>query len=104
MALPNYQVNYVDPNSRTSNLGGFIKTCGIATLDQLTPQTFKWISIGTGGGSVIVRGLDGNPIYFPSVPAGALRPVLGNMILTNATINGTAVTTTATQVVWYGGE
>jgi hypothetical protein len=104
MAIPNYQVNYVDPNTRTSNLGGFFKTCGIATLNQLTPQTFKWVCAGAGGGDVVVRGLDGNPIYLPSVPAGQIRPALGNMIMTSATIDGVNVSTTASQVVWYGGE
>ena len=76
MALPNYQVNYVDPNSRSSSLGGFLKTCGIATLDQMTPQTFKWIAVGTGGGSVIVRGLDGYPIYFPRITRRCIPPII----------------------------
>jgi hypothetical protein len=104
MAAPTYPVNPVNPVEKADKLGGFIKSCGIATLDEEVGQAFKWIGVGNTGGDVIVRGLDGNPIYFPDVPAGALRPVLGTSILSAATIDGVAVTTSAAQVVWYGGD
>lgn len=104
MATVKTIVNNVDSNSKASMLGGFIKNCGIATLDVDVGQTFKWVGAGSSGGDIIVLGVDGNPIYFPAVPAGAIRPVLGTTILSAATVSGSAVTTTATPVVWYGGE
>lgn len=110
MALITTPLLTVSPETKASQLGGFIKNGGIATLDTYitmqdgTIQFFKWIGVGTGGGHVIVEGVDGYPIYFPALPAGAMRPVLGRRILSSATINGSAVTTTATLVTVYGGE
>jgi hypothetical protein len=111
MALINTNVLPTASDTRSNDLGGFAKSGGIAaTLDQYvtfadgTQQIFKWIGVGTGGGSVIVEGVDGNPIYIPALPAGAWRPVVGRRILSAKTINGIPVTTTATLVTVYGGE
>jgi hypothetical protein len=110
MPLEKTPVLTVSPETKASQLGGFVKSGGISTLDAYTLmadgtiQTFKWVGVGTGGGHVVVEGVDGNPIYIPALPAGAWRPVLGRRILTGATINGVAVTTTATLVTVYGGE
>ena len=110
MALSTTKVLTVSPESKASQMGGFVKNGGIATLDQYTVmddgsiQIFKWIGVGTGGGSVIVEGVDGNPYYIPALPAGAWRPAMGRRILSSATISGNAVTTTASLVTIYGGE
>lgn len=80
----------------------YIKRCGEITIDEETPEIFFQLVCGNGG-PLVVRGIDGNPIYYPSVAQGQIVPVVGTGVLSNATIDGTPVTTGASDIWWYGG-
>ena len=109
MAYQTTPVLTVAPESKSRQVGGFFKTSGIVPAANFgrpvrANETFKWVGVGSVGGDVVVRGVDGNAIFLPAIPAGGIRPVIGDMILANAVIDGIPVTTTASVVYWYGGE
>jgi hypothetical protein len=72
-------------------------------LDQETPEMFVQLMCGTSG-SIIVQSKSGDLRYYPSVVAGYLLVAPGVKVLTEATIDGEAVATTAADIWWYGGQ
>lgn len=81
---------------------------GAVTLDAPTSTNERFYQIMVGvTGSLIVQIGSGNSIktrYYPLVLAGAIYPIAGDMILTSATVDGNAVTTTASNIWWFGGK
>jgi hypothetical protein len=99
------KINNTTPDALSSTIGFIIKKGGLITVG--TSQTasqgfFKLLHVGAGG-DVVVRDLDGNYIPFRGILSGGWLPVLGDMVATSATIDGVLVTTTATEIDWYGG-
>lgn len=102
MALPTFEAEAISPQTRTEDIGVVIKSGGIITNDAILTQYFKLLHIGTGG-NLLVRGIDGNIIPFFGLLSGDWVPVLGNQVVSAATIDGSPYTTTATDVTWHGG-
>jgi len=76
--------------------GGFI------TVGTETPEIFCQLMVGNTG-SVIVETADGEQRYYPQLNAGVIYPIAGVKIIASATIDAQAVTTSATNIWWYGG-
>lgn len=102
MALPTFEAEAISPQTRTEDIGVVIKSSGIITNDAIVPQYFKLLHIGTGG-DLLVRGVDGNINPFFGLLSGDWVPILGNQVVSAATVDGVACTTTATDVTWHGG-
>jgi hypothetical protein len=83
-----------------------LSRCGIAIVssqaspDGFFPETAKMLR-PTVAGNIVAEGIDGNILYCPN--ASGWVPFLCKRILTSATIDGEAVTTTATGIYWFGG-
>lgn len=78
--------------------------CGFITLDAYTGEIFYQLRV-TEAGSIVWEGKDGVAQYIPYAIVGAVIPVGGGRrVLTSATIDGQAVTTSATGIWWYGGQ
>jgi hypothetical protein len=97
-----YTANKVPPTERTNRIGDVCTRGGIITLDQEVPEFFKELHVG-GTGDLIVLGIDGNYIPYKGLLAGAFVKVLGNKVVSAATVDGVAMTTTATNITWHGG-
>lgn len=100
--LNQYQADKVVPQERTNRIGVVITRGGIITNDVQVSEFFKLLHIGTAG-DVIVKGKDGSNIPFLNCLNGDWIPVMGNMVVSAATIDGVPVTTTATDITWHGG-
>lgn len=94
--------NKLSPQERTNRIGAAITRGGIITEDVET-EYFKWLHIGIGG-DLIVLGIDGNYIPFYGLLNGDWIPVVGNMVVSAATVDGVAMTTSATNITWHGGN
>ena len=97
-----FPVSSVSGNSRSTEQPIYPKKGGKITIGAFQPEIFFQIMCGTGG-SVIILGVDGNAFYYPAVSAGQIIPAVGNGVLGASTIDGTPVTTTASNIWWYGG-
>lgn len=65
---------------------------------------FKWIYFISGGDLAVV-GIDGNIIPLKGILPNTWVPCMGTAILASGvTPSGMTVTTTATDLSWYGGE
>lgn len=71
-------------------------------LDDWLPSAVKFI-IPFQDGNIIAESVSGQAMYFPAQKAGVLIPVFAKRILSAATINGAAVTTTAGVYSCLGG-
>lgn len=76
---------------------------GFVTPDVETRELFIQLTVGTTG-SVIVQNIAGQNRYYPVVIAGSVLPAAGIKVVSSATIDGQAVTTTATNIWWHGGK
>lgn len=97
-----YKADQVPPDERTNRIGLVITRGGIVTLDAVVPEYFKAIHVGIGG-DLIVLGKNGNYIPFYAVPNSTIIYVMGNSVVSAATVDGVAMTTTATGITWHGG-
>ena len=101
----------VNPASTMKELGMFWSRGGNVALDAYFTQsgsTFeeyaKYIIPGTTG-DIIIEGVDGNIMYEPNRPAGWIGAVLCKRVLSAYTFPDIgAKTTTATDIVWRGGQ
>lgn len=84
-------------------IGLTAKRGGLITIDQPLNEYFKAIAVGTTGGNVLVRGVDNQIIPFLDRPAGSWIYVLGYEVVSAATVDGQALTTTADNLTWIGG-
>jgi hypothetical protein len=103
MTLQTIAVNPVDGNTPSSQLGVAIKNGGLITLDAQLPAYFKMLHVG-GGGDLLVRGIDNNIIPFLGLVSGQFVPVIGYEVVSAATVDGQALTTTCTDITWHGGQ
>ena len=79
---------------------------GAITIGTPTPERFFQIMVGVTGSLIVQIGTGTNATvrYYPLVLAGAIYPIAGDLILSTATVDGNAVTTTASNIWWYGGK
>lgn len=100
--LPAISVQHISGNTPAWQIGLCAKEGGIIVKD--TPLNFYFKSLFVGdAGDVLVRGVDGNIIPYRGVLSGATLYVLGNEVVGTATVDGVALTTTATNITWQGG-
>lgn len=104
MPNANFKTYSVSGSTPSTDYSIYPTRGGAITIDGApTPEVFYQLRCGTGG-NLIVLGKDGNPIYYPSVFAGETLVTCGLGVLSAATIDGVAVTTTASDIWWYGGK
>lgn len=101
------QINQVSapklpPEERSNRIGIPATRGGIITVDTQLTEYFKLIHVGVGG-NVIVRGKDNSMIPVLGLSDDSWFPAIGNEVVSAATIDGVAVTTTAENITWYGG-
>lgn len=89
----------------TAKNGGIV-TAFDAPFQQANGKVHTSTSVVAGvAGDLVVEGVDGEPIAFRNLPAGRQWPVAASRVLTNATFQGpTVITTTAGNIVWFGGR
>lgn len=97
--LPVENINGLTP---AWQIGLTIKNGGLITINTELDFYFKALHIKTGG-DVLVRGVDGKIIPFLGMLSGSWVCVLGNAVVSAATVDGQALTTTAADIAWYGG-
>lgn len=96
------------PEERTNRIGLPITRGGVITVDSPVldangaPEFFKLLHVGTGG-VLLVVGKDGSIIPFLGLIDGDWVPVVGNEVVSTATIGGTPYTTTCDNITWHGG-
>lgn len=100
--LNQYQADKLPPQERTNRIGMPITRGGIITADVQLTEFFKLLHIGQAG-DLIVLGKDGRYIPFFGLLDGDWVPVVGNMVVSAATVDGVPMTTTATDITWHGG-
>lgn len=76
---------------------------GAVVIGTQTAELFIQICVGAAG-SLIVETNDGFVRYYPLLQPGVIYPITGRTILASATIDGNPVTTTASNIWWYGGK
>lgn len=76
--------------------GGFI------TNDVTTPELFCQLMVGVSG-SAIIETSDGEQRYYPLLNAGVIYPIAGIKVVSESTVDGQAVATSASNIWWYGG-
>lgn len=79
---------------------------GPITIDQapLTPGLcFYQLCCGTGG-TLLIQGIDGGYIYYPLVAAGQIVVAVGVKVVSSATWQGQSLSTSASNIWWYGGK
>jgi hypothetical protein len=79
------------------------KEGGIITVDTPLNVYFKLLHVVTGG-DVLVRGMDNRIIPYRGILSGGWIPVIGYEVVSAATVDGVSLTTTATDIDWYGGQ
>jgi len=89
------QPNSVNPATRLENLGRYATIGGSIVLDQDVGLVFKFV-VPTTPGSIVIQGIDGNSITWPSVQEGQRVDVVGTKVLSAGT--------TATGIHWFSGE
>lgn len=100
--LNQYTAEKLPPQERTNRIGIPITRGGIITEDSQLTEFFKLLHIGVGG-DLIVLGKDGSYIPFYGLLNGDWVPVIGNMVVSAATVDGVSMTTTADDITWHGG-
>lgn len=100
--LNQYAANKLPPEERTNRIGVAITRGGIITPDVQVQEFFKLLHIGSAG-NLVVLGKDGSYIPFYNLLDGDWVPVMGNMVVSSAVIDGVTVTTGATNITWHGG-
>lgn len=100
--LNQYTADKLPPQERTNRIGMPITRGGIITPDVQVQEFFKLLHIGVGG-DLIVLGKDGSYIPFIGLLNGDWVPVVGNMIVAAATVDGVAMVTNADDITWHGG-
>lgn len=100
--LNQYTADKLPPQERTNRIGMPITRGGIITEDVQISEFFKLLHIGTAG-DLIVLGKDGSYIPFFGLLNGDWVPVVGNMVVSAATVDGVAMTTSASEITWHGG-
>lgn len=100
--LNQYQADKLPPQERTNRIGASITRGGIITEDVQVTEFFKLLHIGIAG-DLIVLGKDGSYIPFYGLLNGDWVPVVGNMVVSAATVDGVPMTTTADEITWHGG-
>lgn len=111
MSVPLYLTNSINGYTPSTEMPIYPKRCGALTpvvassLGGYWNESELFFQFTTEtDGSVIVEGMDGNAIYYPSVVMGETRVTCGRRILTVATIDEVEVTTSVTGNIWvYGG-
>lgn len=100
--LNQYAAEKLPPQERTNRIGIPITRGGIITEDSQLTEFFKLLHIGVGG-DLIVLGKDGSYIPFYGLLNGDWVPVIGNMVVSAATVDGVSMTTSASDITWHGG-
>ena len=96
------ETNAVNPNER-NYYGNTRSRSGICTIDTPMGETALGLYVGTAG-NVVLQGVDGVTYYLPALTVGTEHHFKFNAILSSGTVSGVSVTTTATNIVWVGGE
>lgn len=102
MAIPKSKTTPVSGQPYTTAYSIYPTRGGFIIPDIQTPEIFYQIMVGQLG-SLIVESKDGGLRYYPVLNTGAIYPITGVRILSAATVDGQAVTTTADNIWWYGG-
>lgn len=96
------------PNAQMSPMpsrGGIIKSTSntINNTDKVVGEVITSLKVGTAG-NLVVQTPAGNLIPYLNVLAG--QTIYGKFaaVLSAGTIDGLAMTTTADDICWYGGE
>ncbi len=97
-----YGADKLPPQERTNRIGIVCTRGGIITEDVQVQEFFKYLHVGVGG-DLIVLGKDNNYIPYFGVNNGATIAVEGNMVVSAATVDGVAMTTTCSDITWHGG-
>ena len=100
--LNQYTTDKLPRQERANRIGAPITRGGIITEDVQVQEFFKLLHIG-GAGDLIVLGKDGSYIPFFGLLDGDWVPVVGNMVVAAATVDGVPMTTSATNITWHGG-
>jgi hypothetical protein len=92
----------LNPATPTFQIGLTATRGGLITNDTPLNEFFKGLYITTGG-DVLVRGIDNEIIPILGRLSGSFVAVLGYEVVSAATVDGQALTTTATDISWVGG-
>jgi len=100
--MQRFRTNPLNKISNSTQYSIYPSRGGFVTIGTETPELFCQLAVESGG-SVIVENKDGTVRYYPQLNPGAIYPIMGTKILASATIDGQAVTTSASNIWWYGG-
>ncbi len=98
-----YQTHAINRNSNSTSYPIYPTEGGAIVPDVDAPQLFIQLMVGASG-SVIVQNKAGVNRYYPLMLAGSLYPAVGMRVVSSAVIDGNPVSTTATNIWWFGGE
>lgn len=96
------QTNKFNPDTPTEHIGAPATRGGLITIDTPLTEYFKLVHIGTGG-NVLILGLDNQCIPYIGISSDSWIWAVGYCVLSSATVDGQNLTTTASNIQWYGG-
>lgn len=99
ITFPTTSINPLDANYYARSRS----RSGMCTIDQYFGETACGLYVSVAG-NVVLENIDGTTAYLPALLAGTEHNYKFNRVLTSGVVNGNAVTTTATGIVWVGGE
>jgi hypothetical protein len=94
------------PNTPTAEIGVVDTRSGILTLDTPLQEYFKKLHVvnaGTNGVLLVKDTKTGGIVHYRGLSNGDYVWVVGNAIVSSATIDGVALTSDVASVDWYGG-
>jgi hypothetical protein len=76
---------------------------GVCTLDTYFGETAFGLYVGVSG-DVVLENIDETLAFLPALIAGQEHGYKFNRVVTSGVVSGVTRTTTATTIVWVGGE
>lgn len=91
-----------NPKTPTKDIGAVATRGGLITIDTPLAEYFKLLHIQTGG-NVLILGMDNQVIPYLGISSDSWIWAVGYAVVSAATVDGQALTTTASNIQWYGG-
>ena len=97
------QTTKFDPKTPSNEIGAPATRGGLITIDQPLAEYFKLLHVQNGG-NVLILGMDNQVIPYLGISSDSWIWAAGYAVVSSATVDGSALTTTASNIQWYGGS